>query len=73
MLAARPNFIAQDNPAIQYSAKEICRNMARPETARFAKIKKLAMFLLGVKNCQMGVTLGKEETRGCKSAGVLGK
>ena len=31
MLAARLNFMAQDNPAIQYAAKEICRNMARPE------------------------------------------
>ena len=49
MFTARLNFIAQDNPAIQYSAKEICRNMARPGTAHFAKIKKLARFLLGVK------------------------
>ena len=49
MLAARSNFIAQDNPAIQYSAKEICRNMARPETTHSAKIKKLARFLLDVK------------------------
>ena len=31
MLAARLNFMAQDNPAIQYAANEICRNMARPE------------------------------------------
>ena len=52
MLAARLNFIAQDNPAIQYSAKEIWRNMARPETAHFAKIKKLARFLLGVKTVE---------------------
>ena len=49
MLAARLNFTAQDNPAIQYSAKEICRNMTRPETAHYAKIKKLARFFLGVK------------------------
>ena len=48
MLAARLNFMAQDNPAIQYAAKEICRNMARPESAHFARIKKLARFLLGV-------------------------
>ena len=52
MLAARLNFIAQHNPAIQYSAKEIFRNMARPETAHFAKIKKLARFLLGVKTVE---------------------
>ena len=48
MLAARLNFMAQDNPAIQYAAKEICRNMARPGSAHFARIKKLARFLLGV-------------------------
>ena len=48
MLAARLNFMAQDNTAIQYAAKEICRNMARPERAHFARIKKLARFLLGV-------------------------
>ena len=33
---------------MQYAAKEICRNIARPETASFARIKKLARFLLGV-------------------------
>ena len=49
MLAARLNFIAQDNLAIQYPAKEICPNMARLETTHFAYMKKLACFLLGVK------------------------
>ena len=52
MLAARLNFIAQNNPAIQYSAKEICRNTVRLERAHFEKIKKLARFLLGVKTVE---------------------
>ena len=52
MLAERLNFTAQDNPARQYTAKEICRNMARPEAAHFAKIKKLARFLLGVQTVE---------------------
>ena len=48
MLAARLSFMAQDNPATQCAAKAICRNVARKETTHFAKIKKLARFLLGV-------------------------
>ena len=48
MLAARLSFMAQDNPAIQHAAKAICRNMARMETTHFARILKLARFLLGV-------------------------
>ena len=48
MLAARLNFMAQDNSARQYAAKDICRNMARPVTTHFARIKKLERSLLGV-------------------------
>ena len=62
MLAARLNFISQDNLAIQYSAKEICRNMARPETVYFAKNKKLARFLLGVKSVEWEY-LGRKNRR----------
>ena len=54
MLAARLNFIAQDNPAIQYSDEE-------SETAHFAKIKKLARSngsTLGRKNkCRCSLTV----------------
>ena len=28
--AARANYLAQDRPDIQYTAKEICRHMAHP-------------------------------------------
>ena len=48
-LAARINYIAQDNPCIQFSAKEICRSMAKPVLQDFQKVKKLARFMAGVK------------------------
>ena len=40
MLAARLNFMAQDNPMVQYPAKEVCRAMAKPTEKDFQKIKK---------------------------------
>lgn len=49
MLAARVNYIAQDNPAVQFPAKEICRRMSEPSSSDFAKLKKLARFMIGVK------------------------
>ena len=49
MLAARLNFMAQDNPAIQYAAKEVCRKMADPEAGDFTTIKKLVRYIVGVK------------------------
>ena len=49
MLAARMNYTAQDNPAIQYAAKEACRKMAMPKIKDFSELKKLARFILGMK------------------------
>ena len=43
-LAARANYMAQDHPAIQYSAKEACRKMARPVMSDLAALKKLGIF-----------------------------
>ena len=48
MLAARLNYMAQDNPAIQFAAKEVCRKIACPSAEDFQNIKKLARFLIGV-------------------------
>jgi hypothetical protein len=48
MLAARLNYMAQDNPAIQYPAKEICRNMSRPRLKDFTAIKRLIRFIIGI-------------------------
>ena len=47
MLAARLNYMSQDNPWLQYPAKEICRNMANPRMGDFGKIKRLVRFLKG--------------------------
>jgi hypothetical protein len=47
MLAARLNYMAQDNPLLQFPAKEICRNMAKPRVKDFATIKRLVRFVLG--------------------------
>jgi Reverse transcriptase (RNA-dependent DNA polymerase). len=35
MLAARLNYMAQDNSWLQFAAKEICRNMAKPKRYDF--------------------------------------
>jgi len=44
-LAARANYLAADRVDIQYAAKEICRDMARPTTKSMAKLKRLARYL----------------------------
>ena len=51
-LAARLNYMAQDHPAIQFAAKEICRKMARPIGSDFFKIKRLARFLVGIRTVE---------------------
>ena len=48
MPAARLNYVAQDNPLLQYPAKEVCRCMARPSVTDFGKVKRLVRFLKGV-------------------------
>ena len=48
MLAARLNYMAQDNPLVQYSAKEMCRSMACPTVKDFAKVKRVVRFLKGL-------------------------
>ena len=47
MLAARLNYTAQDNPWLQFPAKEVCRNMAKPRTGDFMKIERVVRFLKG--------------------------
>jgi hypothetical protein len=46
-LAARLNYLAQDSPEVQFAAKEICRQMARPTVESWQKLKVVARFLLG--------------------------
>jgi hypothetical protein len=47
-LAARLNYMSQDNIMLQFAAKEACRNMASPRLSDFAKIKRIVRFLIGV-------------------------
>ena len=47
MIAARLNYMAQDNPWLQFPAKEVCRNMAKPRASDFTKTKRLVRFLKG--------------------------
>ncbi len=47
-LAARMNFMAQDNPVIQFAAKEACRKMSSPNAGDFARLKRLARFAVGI-------------------------
>jgi len=48
MLAARLNYMAQDNPLVQYAAKEVCRSMSCPTVKDFMKIKRVVRFLKGL-------------------------
>ena len=48
MLAARLNYLAQDNPMVQYTAKEVCRAMSFPNVKDFVRIKKVVRFLKGL-------------------------
>jgi hypothetical protein len=46
-VAARLNYLAQDSPEVQFAAKEVCRQMARPTVESWQKLKVVARFLLG--------------------------
>ena len=52
-LAARLNFMAQDNLFLQFPAKEICKNMAKPRRHDFSKVKRVVRFLKGVGNVSL--------------------
>ena len=60
-LAARVNYIAQDNPCVQFAAKEICRSMAKPLLEDFQKVKKLARFMIGMKVVQFDYACQDED------------
>ncbi len=47
-LAARLNYMAQDNMLLQFPAKEICKNMAKPTRHDFYKVKRVVRFLKGI-------------------------
>jgi hypothetical protein len=45
-LAATANFLAMDRPDVQYTAKEICKSMSKPKRKSWAKLKRLARYLV---------------------------
>ena len=45
-IAARANYLAQDRPDIQYTAKEICRDMSNTKVGSWKKLKRLARYLV---------------------------
>ena len=45
-LAAIANYLAQDRTDIQFSSKEICRDMAQPRASSWVKLRRLARYLL---------------------------
>lgn len=48
MLAARFNYMAQDNPHMQFAAKGLCRHMSKPKVKDIAKVNELVRFLKGL-------------------------
>jgi hypothetical protein len=46
-IAARANFMAMDRADVQYASKEICRRMAQPRRSDWARLKRLAGYLVG--------------------------
>jgi hypothetical protein len=76
-LAARMNYLAQDAPELQFAAKEVCRDMARPSANSWKKLKVLARFVLGRRSvcwqfkwqneadCELGV-FSDSDWAGCR-------
>ena len=46
-LVASVNYMATDQPDIQYSCKEACREMSAPTEGAWVKLKRLARYLVG--------------------------
>ena len=46
-LSARSNFLSQDRTDIGYSSKELCREFAVPTRNSYARLKRVARYLVG--------------------------
>ena len=46
-MAARVNYMGQDRPDLQYTARDVCTEMAKPTVVGMAKLKKVARYLVG--------------------------
>ena len=47
-LSARCNYLSQDRCDIAFAAKELCREFAVPSKASYARLKRLARYLVGM-------------------------
>lgn len=45
-IAARVNYLALDRPDLQFAAKEVCRLMSRPTRGCWARLKRIARYLV---------------------------
>ena len=67
MLAARLNYMGQDNPFLQYLAKEVCQSMSNPAVEDFAQVKRLVRFLKGLGPVKLHYAAqSEEEAKGIK-------
>ena len=48
-MVARLNYLAQDSPDLQYTSKEISKEMSRPRKGAWARLKKAVRYLIGRK------------------------
>ena len=48
-LAAKLNYVGQDDPTVQFAAKEVRRKMSCPTVGDFMKLKKVVRFMTGIK------------------------
>ena len=46
-MVARINYVAQDSPDLQYPAKELSREMAKPKKGAWRRLKKVVRYLNG--------------------------
>ena len=54
-IAARANYLGIDRPDLQYAVKEACRSMAAPKQGCWAKLKRLARYLLNPAWARAGI------------------
>ena len=48
-IVATVNYLASDQPDLQYASKEACRDMAAPDKAAWMKLKRIGRYLVGRK------------------------
>ena len=44
-IAARCNFLSIDRPDLQFSVKELCRDMSRPTDQSWARLRRVGQFI----------------------------